>query len=739
MAALQTDHLNGVISTTPISVTRSPIWLSILLAAVLAAILWFTGISAFPLILAALIVFGLGLAQFGTLPLGILSALAFLLGGYAVVLRFAAHLGLGLAGIGGIGLLLLVSAGLAVLLTRRKPLILPSRRAVLWSAALLVVALIATVVWVPFRNSVGVGPAWAMHNDAVIQMIKAQAIMLSDGLDYAVTPNSSPLTAALVAMVAAAGRAGIGDPNRFLENDVLRMAELWGLLVLASSVLAGWITWRTITLRHRSDGGFDGRFAAQPTNNGNSLRHRAGRTLLPIIAALIAAALPLTWYFAGFAFAFGFLNYSLALVILLLTWALWLELPNNPPVLVAAALSATGVALLATWAPLALIAAALAILALVRALRNLIPTPPPRTSGWIALALATIPIPLYALLVTIPDFGLHGDALAVEGGISPLPISHLVGVVAFTIIGIVLLSLRTANWLLPGGLAAVLGAGAIAIGFLVLLNTRADLPGWGYYPIKAAWTATSLLLIIAVAAWFGALFTWTSPVMDDAAAVITDDAEPANSPADNYIYDSYPAVDYAAETITAPSTVVPQSKRYLTPIRWAGLALITLSSLAIMRQYTLGPLTLGNAVAPLQVLRSTGYAAGPWRANILFDSYREDRLTLLAIEDARWMIADQVIPGDGRADQFANFWLLQVNPGAGVPGGWQNDIRTFAYTLDPRSPEQICEVAERWESVSGTTTPTEVFTVDATLPDRLAQVCSTSVIVTVADPAWPRS
>jgi len=677
---------------------RRWVWaLGLGLVALIGGVLWATGVSAFPLILVALVAGGLGLAQFSSLRLGFLGALAVLLGGYAVLLRFTMVIPWGLAAIGGLALLLMALAGMAVLLRGSgqtgafAPLALPTRRVAVGGAVLLGLALLVTIVAIPAANSRGYGPVWAMHNDAVIQMLKARVQLAADGFDTTHALNSSPLTSALVALAAAVGRIRVASPDQFLQNDALRLAETWGLLTLASSALAGWLV-PALGQRQqrglRSEGPepeelqpIEQPGLEQPQLDLPDLQsgtpHRSANPLL-IGGALIAAAMPLTWYFSGFSFAFGFMNSTLSLVILLLAWAIWLELPERGSVLGAGLLSLTTVAMLATWAPLALLPAGLTLIALWRALPSRQLSPTPKYQWWLWL-LAALPVPLYGLLVTVPDFGRQGEGLAVQGGIPPLPLSHLILAAVLAAVGLAAYGLVTRDFRLALGLIAVLLAGAAVLTVLIQLNLRAGLPGWGYYPYKGAWAIAGLLLIIGATALFAALVRLSWPAWT----------------------------------------------------RWVGAAAVSVVAVLLMRQYLFQPLNVRNFFAPVEIARSRGFADGPWRANILFDSYRDDELTILAIEDARWMVQDQIVPGDGRADQFANFWLLQIHPGAGLPGGPQEVMGRFAYTLDPRVPQHFCDAVATWGK------PTTVITTNADFGSQVLGLCpELPITIEVSEPRW---
>src|SRR5690606_16138257 len=155
-------------------------------------------------------------------------------------------------------------------------------------------------------------------------------MMIGDGgLDADAHPNSSPLTAGLIALAAAPGRE---SASLMLEHDVTRMAQLWFLAALAGTVLAGLVGLR----------------ATQMASAG-----------IRIGAAVVSALVASSWFVWGFALQFGFVNATIALVVMLAAWLAWLE-ARVAPILGSAVLSLAAVAMLATWAPLAAVPGVLA-------------------------------------------------------------------------------------------------------------------------------------------------------------------------------------------------------------------------------------------------------------------------------------------------------------------------------------------------------------------------------------------
>lgn len=344
---------------------------------------------------------------------------------------------------------------------------LPTTRGAL--SAFSVALIVGAAVWIIVaRAAAGANFEWAMHNDAVWNLATTRFIILDGGLDSDLHPNSSPLTATLMAAVASSGRAGLATTD-LLRHDITRVAEFWLLAGLGTGVLGGLLGFRAA----------------------------AGRPAWwRWVAAAVVGALPMTWFVFGFATDYGFYNATIVVVLLLATWILWLEVPSSP-VISSTLLSLSAVCLLATWAPLALIPLALSVTALINPFRTALAPPERRWSRAGALLLPLLPVPLYGVLVTLPDLRRDGAALAVEGAFMPFAPLHLFTTAVVAAIVVLMLSAWLGDRPLFIGFSALVAAGAVALGYL--MYQRRETPSlWGYYPAKLGWfVATMLLVVIA--------------------------------------------------------------------------------------------------------------------------------------------------------------------------------------------------------------------------------------------------
>lgn len=643
-------------------------------------VVWLIGFSPWPLVIATLIAGALALAQFSNLRVGITGALLIALGGYAVLVRFFPHTTLALDVTGELALALAGAVAIFGLgrASRRRlagelRFVVPSRAMAITAAVLLGVALLIAMAWLPWRTAVGEGPVWAMHNDATVQMIKARPIVNNGGVNTAIQRNSSPLTSALIAMSMVVGRSRL-SPEVILQNDVTRAAQLWVLLIFATCILAALICWRAT--------------------------RGSANMPLRIVAAALVGVVPLTWYYAGFAISAGFYNSTLTLLILLAAWHIWLESDTISPVLAIGLLSIATVAMLATWAPVAVIPAALAgvklCTALWRAGRQL---PNLRPAGWLPLVLAALPIPLYALLVSLRDLGAEteaGDALAADGHIHQLPQTHVLWVLLLTALLVALTAVarphpnyrysdatsreplatrrqplatrrepletrRQPLW----GLVAIYLATALMMAFLFYQRWLGGRFLWGYYPIKAIWAVTSLLIVIGITTAIG--FLSTRPIPQSAAVLGT-----------------------------------------LLSVAVAGMLL-----------WQMPPANWRYVFTPFDIIRGAGSAAFPWRANTIFDANVAGEASMLVRYDERWDFVD--------TDRFANLWLLQLLSTDG-----DDPIRMFAYLLDPHDEHEVCQAITTWNR------HVTVWSSDPGLAQRLAAICPGADFAVKLDqpPTW---
>lgn len=369
-----------------------------------------------------------------------------------------------------LGLTLLGAVAALVIGTRE--IRLPSPRGLALACVIAVlgaVTVAATSAWLWHASAF----AWAMRNDSVWNLVSTRFVIADGGIGSGAHPNPAPLTPALFAAVIGAGRTSV-PARELLAHDVSAFAALWMALSLITSLLAA--------------------LCAVRATGGAGIAIR-------LVAAATCGALPLLWFALGVAVDFGFWNATLALLLLLAAWILWLEASNSAVVM----LGVVSVCLLATWGPLVLIP--LALTALAGGLR-IIRLRKDRRALQRALVGALVAfgiVGVYGLLVTLPDLRREGAALAVDGGFIAFgPLKFSIIVVAAVVVALV--APRRSRL----GVVAVSGAAGVAVGYLLLQRAGAkDL--WGYYPAKLAWLCALLLLVITAAALFGTAARRTNP------------------------------------------------------------------------------------------------------------------------------------------------------------------------------------------------------------------------------------
>ncbi|KQZ82080.1 hypothetical protein ASD56_14415 [Microbacterium sp. Root166] len=439
-------------------------------ALALGIVLFATGISPWLAPAAVLLCLTLAIGQRTSWPFAFAAGVIVQLALVALILRFTPSWNLSLTGGSALMFALLGLGGLLAFGFVREPRLLGARTLRVGLPVLAVPVLLMSLV--AFLTLSSGNLEWAMRNDAVWNLVMTRTMVEDGGLDAISHPNAAPLTPGLLAIAIAVGRHAV-EGGDLLAHDVSRVATFWLAATLAAALLAALIGARSV--------------------------HGGTRTAR-IVAAALASLVPVSWYTFGFAAQYGFYNATLALVLLLASWLAWLE-ARVSPVAAAAVLSLASVALLATWAPLALIPFALALFALISRMSILVRSKS-RGWAWIVLVLAALPVPLYGLVVTLPDLRRDGAALAVDGGFIGLQASHVMVVVAVAV-GVAVLNAIQRNQVHPmNGLLITCGAGALAGGYLLAQRLGLD-SLWGYYPAKFAWILMSLVLVILTASLAG--------------------------------------------------------------------------------------------------------------------------------------------------------------------------------------------------------------------------------------------
>lgn len=327
---------------------------------------------------------------------------------------------------------------------------------------------------------------WAMNNDAVWNTVSARFLISDGGLLGSLHPNASPLTAGILAAATSPGRELV--PSVYLlSHDISLQAQAWGAVIMLSSLFAG----IAATIELAKVNGFT--------------------KWVGIIGAM---SLPLTWYYSGFAARFGFYNASLATLVLLAIWIVW-QVHHSEPVFSVLALCLGSVVLLATWAPLVLVPGFLLVYILVTKREQIWK----QKSGLIISVIGLIILGGYALLITLKDLTVQGGALSVDGGIFDYQLTQFVLIlVSALLVALLATTSFNKNHTLIG-VALVLAAAIIGLGFLAFQRRNAE-SMWGYYPIKFGWLISTLLLEIILISLLGLVSRYSFSVAKKAIFVM---------------------------------------------------------------------------------------------------------------------------------------------------------------------------------------------------------------------------
>lgn len=446
--------------------TRSPrLAACFALAAVLISVtLLSLGVTPWAAPLVVIACLSLAIAQRTSWSFALAASLIVPLVGILLLLRITPLLGWGLAS--PTSLLLLVLGLISVAyLWRAQSLRVTARRDRFLAVSIVAVPFVGAIALLTLSASGDL--EWAMHNDAVWNLVTTRLVMSEQGLTSA-HPNASPMTAGVLAAAASVGRDLIpaGD---LLQHDVTAVAGVWLFANGLSSVLAALITVRAM---------------------------RGCHVRVQIAGALVVAMIPWLWFTFGFASQYGFYNQSLSLLVLLASWLAWAEVPRRRLV-GAGVLSLAAVALLATWAPLAAIPAALAIAAVA----------PIAVSAWrrplakgrlIGVVIAIAPFAIYGFAVTLPDLRRDGAALAVDGAIQPIQPLHVVLIVLTTLVVVARGVLDRATSGSRRGVLIIVTVFALVSAYLIY-QRRGSSEWWGYYPAKFGWLVATLLVVLLAA------------------------------------------------------------------------------------------------------------------------------------------------------------------------------------------------------------------------------------------------
>jgi hypothetical protein len=313
---------------------------------------------------------------------------------------------------------------------------------------------------------------WAMLGDAQFNTVLSRIIEKGNG-ETAANTRVLSLAQGLMALVHIPGRDTVSR-QALLIHDVTRQADLWILMILLGSVLAGAIAARVL---------------------------RTTPWPLRYLAIVLAAVLPLTWYMTGYAMSSGFYNVSLNFLALELSMYFWTASAGKP---LRGAVLQLGVAtvVLGAWTPMAVIPVAFALSQTWSGIRG-------RSSRteYVVWIVAGLQLAAFIAAFILPSFLSNGSVLSADGTIVQISQGTFGIVVALSILtAVAILATRASSG--PTSVARHFAIGSVllavssALGtaFLVFQNRHLPEP-WIYYPIKFAWVSIQLMIVVI---WIGA-------------------------------------------------------------------------------------------------------------------------------------------------------------------------------------------------------------------------------------------
>lgn len=315
--------------------------------------------------------------------------------------------------------------------------------------------------------------SWVMEGDAANNFIFMRDVIAQGGIQLGGLENPAPMTSIILAIFALAGREGI-PVNLLTLHDLTAFAHMWAFAIGLLCLLSGLFT--------------------------QALLNRVAAPLpLRLAATLFSTALPLSWFFTGYAVDYGFANSVILLIILLASANVaFVHSAARQNQLGSMTLQVlAGICAILTWSPTVIVPAAFWALSLYFDRLALFRY---RASGWFLHAAAAIALVSFILFLALPSLLKQGSALSSPGAIFPLDWRPSFGLaIAVVAIAAVAYPRVTAREALVAYTAVV----AALLPVLVLLanSSRAGL-GWTYYPLKMLWVGTAFILLVGVALAF---------------------------------------------------------------------------------------------------------------------------------------------------------------------------------------------------------------------------------------------
>ncbi len=457
-------------------VSRLAVWLStigLLATTACAAAFLLAGNAAVPLWIMVVSMIAFALTRWFPASMSIAIAILTFLAIELALLRFAALLPIGLPVVEAMtwGAVAIACAGLMVVHMPRADLTSTwgevSVVAASSAGGLILLGVVAAAQKFDTANAI----AWAMRGDSVNVITVARGMVADNGIAAGEAHQPTPLPFGMIASNLMGGRTSVSD-GALLGHDLDRYAQVWVLLLAACCFLAGLAVARPLSRRSR---------------------------VLASVAGAATSVIPLSWFWLGIQLQSGFENSTLAAVVLLCSWIVYLEFDKYPTQVVTMIVVASTV-MLAVWSPVILALGAVSCAAAVHGRREIASSS--RTS-LLTLVAAVAVLISYGLLVTLPDYVQNADFLSRPGAFPAFALST-----ATVLASAVALTATVAS--VVGQKSAALGAGAfvaaLATGVVYFMfQRRSEQNLWGYYPQKYAYTVSLVLVVVLISVVAGLL------------------------------------------------------------------------------------------------------------------------------------------------------------------------------------------------------------------------------------------
>ena len=309
--------------------------------------------------------------------------------------------------------------------------------------------------------------SWAMQGDSANNILFAREVIANNGVVVGASENPVPMPAALLAAAIDIGRSEV-PTSALLDHDLAAFTVLWGMLIAMSGVMAAVLA-------------------------GSLARSVGAAPAVVAISTALGSLVPFSWFVTGYATEFGFFNTHIALIVMAATVIVFLESSRQPSAALAV-LTVAGTILLATWSPLVLVPGILGLVLLIRSWRDVLATP--RHAAVVAVGI--VQIGAYGVTAVLPGLVANGEALSAQGGVIAFSKVMLPALGATAIGFVAVASLPWARSTLRSVTvsAVVAVVVAVALGLSVLVVTAGG--EWTYYPLKFAWLASALLVVVIV-------------------------------------------------------------------------------------------------------------------------------------------------------------------------------------------------------------------------------------------------